>query len=179
MSRREVINMRKAFSLVEMLVVIVVLPFVFLIFDGLFKTLASEIPSSLRIVQENTSLLSMMGQIQQDIDEAKGLPKSFADQTANDQLLLIELAEGVICYQLKDGQVFRHKLTNTPQGDVEDPRVWSIPHASVEWKVWARNGQGYAVETNTHVEYIRRGQWKKKMAHSHLYFAGALGKELR
>jgi len=171
--------MRKGFTLVELLVVVVVLPFVFLLFDGLFKTIAGEIPMSVRLIQENTSLLSMLGQIQQDIDEAKGLPKSFADQTANDQLLLIELAEGVICYQLKDGEVVRHKLTDTPQGKAEEPRVWPIPHASVKWKVWERNGRGYAVETNTHLEYGRRGQWKQKMARSYLYFAGALGKELR
>ena len=171
--------MRKGFSLVEMLVVIVVLPFVFLFFDGLFKTLVGEIPMSVRLIQENTSMLSMLRQIQQDIDESKGLPKSFAGQIASDQILLIELTEGVICYQLKDGQFFRHKLKDTPQGKAEEPRVWSIPHASVKWKVWERNGQGYAVETNTHLEYGRKGQWKKKMAHSHLYFASALGKELR
>jgi prepilin-type N-terminal cleavage/methylation domain-containing protein len=171
--------MHKGFTLVELLVVVVVLPFVFLLFDGLFKTLVGEIPLSVRLIQENTSLLSMLGQIQQDIDEAKGLPKSFADQTANDQLLLIEVAEGVISYQLKDDEVVRHKLTDTPQSKAEEPRVWSIPHASVEWKVWTRNGQGYAVETNTHLEYGRRGQWKQKMARSYLYFAGALGKELR
>ncbi len=171
--------MRKGFSLVEMLVVIVVLPFVFLFFDGLFKTLVGEIPMSVRLIQENTSMLSMLRQIQKDIDQATGLLKSFAGQTASDHVLLIELKEGVICYQLKDGQVFRHKLKDTPQGKAEEPRVWSIPHASVKWKVWERNGQGYAVETNTHLEYGRKGQWKKKMAHSHLYFAGALGKELR
>jgi len=174
--------MRKGFSLVELLAVVAVLPFVFLLFDGLFKTIAGEIPMSVRLIQENTSMLSMLRQIQQDIDEAKGLPKSFADQTANDQLLLIELAElteGVICYQLKDGEVVRQKLTDTSQGKAEEPRVWPIPHASVKWKVWERNGQGYAVETNTHVEYKRRGQWIQKMARSYLYFAGALGKELR
>ena len=171
--------MRKGFSLVELLVVIVILPFVFLLFDGLFKTIAGEIPMSVRLIQENTSLLSMLRQIQQDIDKAKGLPKSFAGQIASDQILLIELSEGVICYQLKDGEAFRHKLTDTQQDKAQEPRVWPIPHASVKWKVWERNGRGYAVETNTHLEYGRRGQWKKKMAHSYLYFAGALGKELR
>lgn len=45
--------MRKGFSLVELFIVIVVLPFVFLLFDGLFKTLASEIPWSLRIANEH------------------------------------------------------------------------------------------------------------------------------
>jgi hypothetical protein len=171
--------MRKGFTLVEVFILVTVLPFVFLLFDGLFKAIAGEIPMSVRIVHENTSLLNVLRQIQKDIDRAKGLPKSFAGQTAGDQILLIELAEGIICYERKDGQVIRQKLTETSQGKAEDPRIWSIPHANVEWKVWERNGQGYAVETNTHLEYGRRGQWVKKMAHSHLYFAGALGKELR
>jgi len=171
--------MRKGFTFFELLLIIVVLPFVFLLFDGLFKTIAGEIPMSVRLINENTSLLSAFRQIQQDIDQAKDLPKSFAGQTANDQLLLIELSEGVICYKLKDGQVVRQQLADTSQGKAEEPRVWLIPHANIEWKVWERNGQGYAVETNTHLEYGRRGQWIKKMTHSHLYFAGALGKELR
>ena len=171
--------MRKGFSLVELLVVVIVLPFVFLLFDGLFKTIIGEIPMSVRLTHENTSLLSVLGHIRQDIDRAKGLPKSFAGQTSSDHVLLIELEEGVIYYQLKDGQVFRHKLKDTPQGKAEEPRIWPIPHANIQWKVWERNGQGYAVETNTHLEYGRKGQWKQKMAQSHLYFVGAIGKELR
>lgn len=171
--------MRKGFTFFELLLIIVVLPFVFLLFDGLFKTIVGEIPMSVRLIQENTSLLSMLGQIQQDIDNAKGLPKSFAGQTASDRILLIKLSEGVICYQLKDGQVFRRQLTDTQQEKLQEPRVWLIPHANIKWKVLERNGQGYAVEANTHLEYGRRGQWIKKMAHSHLYFTGALGKELR
>jgi prepilin-type N-terminal cleavage/methylation domain-containing protein len=171
--------MRKGFSLIELLVVIVVLPFVFLIFNGLFKTLASEIPWSLRIVQENTSLLGMLGQIQRDMDSAKGLPESFADQTANDQLLLIELPDGVISYQFKDGQMVRHKLTDAQKANAEEKRVWSLPHVSVQLKVLAENSRRYAVETKTYIEHKRRGEWKKKMAHSHLYFVSALGKELR
>jgi len=171
--------MHKGFSLVELLVIVVVLPFVFLLFDGLFKAIVGEIPMSVRLIQENTSLLSVLREIQQDVDRAKDLPKSYAGQTASDQLLLIELTEGVICYQLKYGQVIRQKLMDTSRSKAEEPRIWLIPHASVEWKVWERNGQGYAVETNTHLEYGRRGQWIKKMAHTHLYFTGALGKELR
>lgn len=171
--------MRKGFTLVELLILVIVLPFVFIIFDGLFKTIAGEIPMSVRIIQENTSLLNVLRQIQNDVDRAAGLPKSFAGKTASNQTLLIELKEGVICYQIKDGGVVRQILTDTSQGKTEEPRIWMIPHANIEWKVLERNGQGYAVETNTHLEYGRRGQWIKKMAHTHLYFAGALGKELR
>jgi prepilin-type N-terminal cleavage/methylation domain-containing protein len=171
--------MRKGFSLVELLAVVVVLPFVFLLFDGLFKTIAGEIPMSVRLIQENTSLHSMLRQIQQDIDRAKELPKSFAGRTVSDHVLLIELSEGVIGYRLKDGRVFRDNLTDMPQNTTGEPRIWSMPHARVQWKVWEKNGQGYAVEIDTHLEYGRKGQWKQKLAHSHLYFTGALGKELR
>ena len=171
--------MHKGFTLVELLVVIVILPVVFLLFDGLFKTIAGEIPMSVRLMQENTTLLSMLGQIQQDIDKAENLPKSSAGRTSNDHILLIELSDGIISYQLKDGQVVRQKLTDTSKNQAENTRVWSMPHASIKWNVWQQNGQRYAVEIDTHLEYGRRGQWIKKMAHSHLYFTGALGKELR
>jgi hypothetical protein len=171
--------MRKGFSLVEVLILIVVLPLAFLLLDGLFKTIIGEIPMSVRLTEENTSLLNVLGQVQRDVDKAERLPKSFAGRNASDNVLLIELSEGVICYQLEDGLISRYKLTDTPQGKADETRVWSIPHASVRWKVWERNGQGYAVETKTHLEYGRKGQWKKKMSHTHLYFAGALGKELR
>ena len=171
--------MRKGISLVELLVVIIVLPFVFLISNGLFKTLASEIPWSLRIVNEHTTLLHMLTQMQKDIDEAKDLPQSYAGHISNEQEVLIGLPEGVFCYQLKDGRVLRQKLTDAGQSNAENPIVWLLPHASVQWKLWAQNGRGYAVEVNTHIEHKRRGEWKKKMAHSNLYFAGALGKELR
>ena len=171
--------MRKGFSLVELLVVIVVLPFVFFLFDGLFKTLASEIPASLRIASEHTTLLHMLAQMQKDIDRAKGLPQTYAGLIPNDRQVLIELPEGVFSYQLKDGRVLRQKLTDAGQSDAENPIAWLLPHASVQWKVWERNGRGYAVEANTHIEHKRRGEWKKKMAHSYLFFAGALGKELR
>ena len=97
--------MRKGFTLVELLVVIIVLPFVMLVLDGLFSTLIGDIPRSYRVMQENTSLLSMLEQMQQDIDKAKGLPESFDEYTTSNKLLLIELTEGMICYQLKDGKI--------------------------------------------------------------------------
>ena len=159
------------FTLVEMMIVVVTLPFVFVIIDGLFRTLLAEIPWSWRIAQENTTVLDMLGRVHQDLDEAKGLPKSFAGKTTSDTLLLIELPDGVICYELKDGQVIRGKLT---KDGTEETRVWTAPNAKVEWKVWDENGRGYAVEAKTSIEYKKRGQWNRKMANSHLFFVGAL-----
>jgi len=169
--RTDTSQTNKGFTLVEIMVVVITLPFVFLIVDGLFRTLLAEIPWSWRIAQENTTVLNMLEQMHQDLDKAKGLPKTFAGRTADDKVLLIELADGVICYELKDGRVIRGRLT---KDGTEETRVWSAPNAKVEWKVWTENGQGYAVEAKTSVEYKRRGQWNRKMANSHLYFVGVL-----
>ena len=168
--------MRKGFTLVEVLVVIIVLPFVILVLDGLFSTLIRDIPRSYRVMQENTSLLSMLEQMQQDIDKAKGLPESFDEYTTSNKLLLIELAEGMICYQLKDDKartVRRSSLASRVTGDESRITVWSIPHAKVEWQVWRKDRGGYAVEVKTHIEHNVQGHWEKKMANSHLYFVGA------
>jgi hypothetical protein len=164
----------KGFTLVEVMVVVITLPFVFLIMDGLFRTLLAEIPWSWRIAQENTTLTNMLEQMHQDVDKAKGLPTSFAGHTAKDELLLVELADGVICYQLKDGQVVRRRLTNIGAGAEQETRVWTAPHAKVEWKVRAQNGRGYAVEIRTSIEYTNRGQWNRKTVRAYLFFGGVL-----
>jgi prepilin-type N-terminal cleavage/methylation domain-containing protein len=169
--------MRKGFTLVEVLIVVIVLPFMMLVLDDFFRTLIKDIPRSYRTVQENASLLSMLEQMQKDIDKAKGLPESFNEYTTGDKLLLIELAEGMICYQLKDEKaltVRRSSLGSRVTGDESRITVWSIPNAKVEWQVWRKDGDGYAVEVKTHIEHKIRGEhWEKKMANSHLYFVGA------
>ena len=171
--------MRKGFTLIEILIVIIIIPFVWVALDGLFRTILSDIPRSYRVVQENTSLLSMLEQFHKDIDAAKELPESFAGHTADDELLLIKVTDGVIRYQLKDGQVLRHKVTNTQQGSAEQTKAWSTPHAKLKWHVWRKDANGYAVEVKTHIEHTVLGHQEKKMANSHLYFVGAFREALK
>ena len=122
----------------------------------------------------------MTGQMQKDVDRAISLPESYAGLMSNDRQVLTELPEGVFCYRLKDGQVLREKLTDSGQSVAEQSMVWTLPHTNIRWKIWTRNGRGYAVETHTYIEHTWRGQWKHKMANTYLYFAGALGgKELQ
>jgi len=166
--------MRKAFTLVEIMVVIMILPFVLLLLDGLFGTLLMEIPRSWRIAQESTTLLNLLEQIHQDVGEAKGLPAEFAGRTANDNLLLVELPEGVIGYQIEEGRVTRSRLTSAPPGKLEQERAWSVPNGRIVWEVWQKDGERYAVEIETHVKLESQGRLERKMARSHLFFAGAL-----
>lgn len=167
--------MRKGFTLVEMLILIFVLPFMMLILDGLFRTLIKDIPRSHKLLMENTTLTIMLDCLQQDIDKAKGLPDSFGGHTASNELVLIELADSVICYQFKDGNVLRHKLTDNKKSNTEEERIWKIPHTNITWQVWRKGQNGYAIEVQTSIEYKIRGKHlEKKMANSHLYFVGAL-----
>jgi prepilin-type N-terminal cleavage/methylation domain-containing protein len=179
--------MRKAFTLVELLVVMVVFVSVSVAFAGLFTTVITDIPKSYRVVQENTSLLSMLGQMRKDIDVAKGLPESFAGYTTDDGMLLIELPDGMICYQLKNvegarkmrTQVLRRRLTDAEEDGGEDAKVWSVPHAQVEWQLIRGDDKAYAVEVRSHIEYEVRGHRQKKMANSYLYVVGAFREALK
>jgi prepilin-type N-terminal cleavage/methylation domain-containing protein len=166
--------MRKGFTLTEVLIVVIVFPFMIIILDGLFKTLIKDIPRSYKVVQVNTSLLSMLKEMQHDIDKAKGLPEKYNEYTASDKMLLIDLPEDMICYQLKDNKVFRLNLTENQKNSAAQTKYWSVPHAIVEWRVWRKDTSGYAVEVRTHIEHTVQGHLEKKMAGSHLYFVDAL-----
>ncbi|MBL7152617.1 MAG: type II secretion system protein [Phycisphaerae bacterium] len=165
--------MRKGFTILEMMTVIIMFPAVAIILDGLFTTILRDIPRSSRIVQENTSVLNLLEHIQDDIDQAKSLPDSSAGQTANEQVLLIELPDGTISYELKDGEILRRSPAKSQEDD-QDAATWSVPNGRIRWRVWKKDGIGYAVEIETHIRYKRPKKWEKKMANSHLYFVGAL-----
>jgi prepilin-type N-terminal cleavage/methylation domain-containing protein len=168
--------MRKGYSLTELLVALAIISTVSIVVSKLFTTIISDIPRSYRIVQENTSVLNMLEQMHEDVDLAKGLPKSFAEYTADKDLLLIELPNGIVCYQLKDGKALRRSLPTAQEHYEEDTKVWSVPNAIIEWQVRRNNSTGYAVEVKTHIEHNVRGLVEEKMAASHLYFAGAFRK---
>lgn len=159
--------MRKGFTLVEMLVVIIVVPVLFIFLDGLFRTLLADIPRSHRITQESITLQHLLEQIQEDMDDAKGLPQSVEGFSVNDKQFLIDRPEGVISYQQQNDRIIRRQRTG-------DEKVWSLPHTKVAWEIWEKNSQGYAIEVSTHFEYKTYGRWKKTLANSHLFYGGAI-----
>ena len=168
--RRDVIDMRRGFTLVEILVVVIVLPFAYLILNGLYTTILSDIPRAYYIAQESTTLQNLLEQMQQDIDMASGLTESAA---GDDTQILIERPDGVIGYQKKDGQIIRRISKKGLQVSVEE-RAWSMPHTKVVWRIREKDAQGYAVEVKTHIEYKTRGRWKKTTANARLYYGGVI-----
>jgi len=167
--------MRKAFTLVEMLVVIIVIPVVSVVLFGLFNPVITDIPRLTRAVQENTTLLNMLSEMQRDIEKATGLPESFAGQQASDNVLLIESVDGVTYYRLEGGQVIKSELRKGQSEAWQAKRVWALPNCGIAWKVWRQNSDGYAVEVTTHIRARLVRKYKETMANAHLYFVNALG----
>ena len=54
--------MRKAFTLVEMLLVITVAPLMLVVISRIFATFIQDIPRETRVVQQSTTMLDMLGQ---------------------------------------------------------------------------------------------------------------------
>ena len=167
-------NMRKGFTLVEMIVVMAIIPFAAFALDRLLYAFLTDIPRSSRVVQENTILLNMLNQMRKDIDKATALPGAFAGHSSNDEMLLIEQPDDIICYQLTNDKVLRYSLKDAEAEGGKESKVWSLPNAVVQWHVLRSNGKGYAVQVSTYVKQQLREKWQKKMANSHLYFIGAL-----
>jgi type II secretory pathway component PulJ len=163
---------RRGFSLTEVLILVVVLASISIVFAPLFSTLFNHIPRSYRVAQENTQLLDMLGRMRRDIEAARRLPESFGEHIRDDKSLLIESAEGAIHYQWHDGKIIRYSTAAAPQERSNNPMVWSVPNARIEWAVWKKNGEGYAVEVRTYIDYPVARRSEKKLANSHVYFAG-------
>ncbi len=165
--------MRRGYSLVELVVAMVIVSSVSIVLAGLLITIVSDIPRLYGIVQENTSVLNILGQLQKDIDAAKELPKSYGEYTSNKNLLLIELPQGIVCYQLKDGRVLRRRLSAAEEQYEGEIKVWSVPNAKLEWQVRRNDRDGCVLEVKTCIEHKVRGRSEEKMANSYLFFTGA------
>jgi prepilin-type N-terminal cleavage/methylation domain-containing protein len=170
--------MRRGYSLVELLVAMFLVSSVSIVLAGLLTTIISDIPRLCGVVQENTSVLNMLEQMHEDVDAAKELPDSFGEYTTDKNLLLIQLPQGIVCYQLKDGKVLRRRLEAAQERYEEETKVWSVPNAKIEWQVRRNDRDGCAVEVKTCIEHHVRGCPEEKMANSYLFFVGALRKVL-
>ena len=163
--------MRKGFSLIELLVIITILPFVLIVADGLFSSMLSDVPRSWNTMQNNSTLLNMLRQMEQDINAAKDLPSSVDGYTSGKDLLLIEQVDKIIHYQLKDNSVFRYVFAGH-QKIAGQTRSWTLPKTIIQWQVLRQNDKGYAVEIQHHIEYTLRGHLIKKMENSNMFFIG-------
>jgi type II secretory pathway pseudopilin PulG len=161
---------RRAFTLIELLVMVAVMPFVMVAVSGVYATFIRDIPRTTRVLQENTTVLDLLRQIQRDMDRATGLPEQFDGQTAGADLLLIEQSGRVIGYRRENGQVVRTVLQGRQTSVAAEQRNWRMPHAEVTWRPWVREGRAYAVEIHSHIRQRISGLAREVLANSHVFF---------
>jgi hypothetical protein len=160
--------MRKAFSIVECLTVIAVIAVISIPLGRLLKFMMYDIPKSCKLVESNTSILDVLKYVRKDINSAKGFPQSFQEYSTDANNLLIERQGSVICYLLQDEEISRIVIN-----DANERITWQIPNGKIEWQVWRKDGEGFAVEIKKCVELKSYNRADKKMENSYVYFAGA------
>jgi len=165
--------MKKAFTLVEMLIIITIIPVFMLIMSRLFYTLMRETPRIWDNIQQNTTTLDMLSQLQNDIDNAQNLPQSYGEFRSNENLLLIEQNDTLIGYEIEEGKITR-RILNETQTNPEQERIWKIPDVKIRWNVHSKNNNGYCLELINYIEKSEEGKITQKMENAHLYFIGAM-----
>ncbi len=175
--------MRKAFTLIEILTVITILPVVMIIISGVYATFIRDIPRTTRVLQQNTTVLNLLEQVRRDMDQAVAVrAEDSRPQVPNlaGGTLLIEQPGRVLRYEFGNGQVVRTVVTSDERRATSDdePRLWRMPDAVVNWRLWTRDGDRYAVEIHSYVRQWVRSHLTKKLAGSHVFFVNGLGVEL-
>ncbi len=167
-------SMRKGFSLVEMLMVIMIAPIVMVAVSGVFRTFIRDIPQGIRLVQQNTTVLHLLAQIRQDMDLATGLPAQVNGRQAGDATLLIEQPAGVVCYQFENGRMVRTLLDGQGTSSPGEERVWQARDAVIGWRPWTRDGRVYAAELHSHVQQQVEGEVRRRLRGSYVFFVHGL-----
>ena len=169
--------MRKGFSLIEMMTMLVLLIVISFLVTKPLKMVLADSPRTHRDFQANMSAGYMVKQLQVDIESGFGLAEYAGDERTGLRLLLIDSKDGMISYQFDDGEVVRSKAGPGESVSAEDLNEWVLPNVKIEWKVWKRGGKAYGVEVSTRIERKVSGHLKNKLQNSYVFFTGLMQKE--
>jgi prepilin-type N-terminal cleavage/methylation domain-containing protein len=169
--------MRKAFTLIELLFAVTILPFLMIVVSGVYVTFIRDIPRTTRLLQQNTTVLDLLRQIRSDMDRAAGLPEQVEGQSAGEHTLLIEQSGRVVRYQFANGRVVRTLLKGRSSSVADEERLWRVPDAVIAWRPWVRDGRAYAIEVHAHLQERVNGLVRPMLAGSHVFFVRGLGRE--
>ena len=168
--------MRKGFTLIEVLAVVTITPILAVALSGMFRVFVRDIPQGARLLQQNTSVLDMLGNVRRDVDRAVALPERFQDVQTDEHTLLVELPEGTVSYEFRNGEIVRTALSAAGAA-AADERLWRVPKAVLTWKPWKQGDTVYAVEAHTAVQQRIRGKLHNKFTNAHVFFLQGLGKD--
>lgn len=168
--------MRKAFTLMEVLVLTTVAPLMLVVVSRIFSTFIQDIPRETRVVQQNTTVLDLLQQVRRDVDGAIDLPERFDTTDSDEHTLLIHQPQAVICYRFEDGRAVRTLLKGQGPSDPNEQRLWRMPNAVITWRPWTRDGGTYAVEMHSHVQQRFADLLRNRLVNSQVFFIHGVGK---
>jgi prepilin-type N-terminal cleavage/methylation domain-containing protein len=163
-------SMRKGFTLVEMLIVIMTLPLVAMAADRLFRELVIDAPRSLDVVSQNDSVVRMLIRLQEDVGRATQVLPSYEGHVSNEQLLLLRIGDQVIGYKKNEDRIERHELSSPDEID-RIAYLCVAPQATIDWSLWPSEDSPSAVKVHTSIQHRR--SLKQKLAGNYLFFVGA------
>jgi prepilin-type N-terminal cleavage/methylation domain-containing protein len=156
--------MRRAFSLVEMIVVVCVLPIFLVMTSRVFVLLGREIPKSTSLMAEQALVQQILDLVRRDLDEAKALIESDDPQT-----LRIQKAQGVVVYEAAHGKVTR-TVARPGDGAQEPDAEWAVPDASIRWRRLGQGTEAHAVEVHTGMIQKTAHGDQERLASAHVFF---------
>ena len=162
--------MRKAVTLVELLLAVSLLLMVGVISVELFGTIVRDIPDRKRAIDEHTALAGMVRQMRKDAWAA-------TDASAEEGTggIVLTCPEGKVRYQAAAGRVER---TEEPAdaGGRRRTMTWPVPHATVQWDIRRDGGKAVGLEVRTKVDPIGWVRDQRPLANAHVLLLGAAGR---
>ena len=161
----------------EVLVMLSLMIVVMLVSTKQLRLLIADIPRAERDLQTNVSTHHMLRGLRRDVEQANALLQNPGGESIASNCLLIKSDSGNICYEFKDGQVIKRKMTPEPNSPGETSEVWSLPQVKIKWKLRRHNSRNHALEISTSIEREVLGNWERKLRNSHIFFVGAINKK--
>jgi hypothetical protein len=174
--------MRRAYILIEMLTVLIILTIIAIPLGYLERETLYNIPSAHKMVQSHIQMQNFLGIFENDINAAVGFPDAYGDYNNVDGNILIKLNDKIICYKYEEEKIQRLILTQGEKNsDPNGPevRVWQIPYGSVQWSPRRNDSHVDAVEVKTNIRRRQSENWENKFANSYLFFPGLYTKEIK
>jgi hypothetical protein len=157
----------KGYSYVEMLILLMTLPCLFMIMDKMFREIALDLPKSSQVVIQHQFLLRCLEFMEQDLAEAVALPQSHGTWQQDPNTLLIQLPDMLVAYVHGERGVERQVLE---PNDVEGYMTWPIPQAHFQWTITPDVSEPTRIEVATAVQHTRSK--KQKLKNTRLFYIG-------
>lgn len=164
--------MRRAFTLLELMIGATMLVVVSIIAAPFFKSLVIDVPRAKRAIDTHSAVSGMIRQLRADVGAATALPAAAGGEKATDKLLLIASPAGLVRYEIRDGAVIRTRTRPDGTPVQRGTHEWPVPNAEIKWDVRQRGGRRCVVEVRTAVYVDADRGRQKRLVNAHLLFLG-------